>query len=452
MLRNYLKVALRNLRLYRGYAAINVAGLAVGLACCLLIGLFVRHERSYDRFHERADRIYRVVQEQRFGTVQQVAVTSGPLAPALEADVPEVERTVRVFFAKDLLYRDDEATVEATVAFADPSVFDVFTFPLLRGDRARVLAEPNTVVISEQLAHEVFGDTDPVGRLVHLRNDEILRVTGVMRDVPSASHLQFDALASFASRKEEWLETWGANALTTYALLREGATPEAVTARLPALAVSHRGADDAEGISYYLQPLTGLHFQAGMVADSAVVGDRNVVVVFAAIALFILLIASINYVNLATARSMRRMREVGVRKALGAPRSQLVRQFMGESFLTTGAALALGVVLALAALPLFNQLLGLTLSPGDVPLLLWVGALLALFLFVGLLAGVYPALHLSRFRPVVVLKGTLPALTGGAAFRRVLVVGQFAVSVALIAAVGVAYQQLNYVRTAHLGF
>jgi len=451
MWKNYLKIALRHLGRQKGYALLNVAGLAVGIACCLLIGLFVRHETSFDRFHEHADRIYRVVQEQRFGTVQQVAVVSGPMAPALEAGLPEVEHAVRFFLRDGVLYRDDEPTVEAEVYFTDPAVFDVFSFPLLRGDPDRVLAEPNTVVLTAELAASVFGDEDPVGRVVRFR-DEDFRVTGVMADVPPTSHFRFDALASYATRQEAWLENWGTNTLWTFVLLREGATREATEARLQALAAAHRGEEGVEGITYYLQPLTDIHFRTDMVAENAVVGDVAVVYVFAAIALFILLIASINYVNLATARSMQRMREIGVRKALGARRTQLVRQFLGESLLMAGAALVAGAALAALMLPLFNRLLELELSFGAVPLAAAFGALAALFLLLGLLAGVYPALHLSRFRPVAVLKGTLPALSGGAGFRRVLVVFQFTISVVLLAAVGVAYQQFRFVQRTHLGF
>jgi putative ABC transport system permease protein len=373
------------------------------------------------------------------------------MAPALEADLPEVEHAVRLRERGGLVYRDGEPTVEAEVYFADPSVFDVFSFPLLRGDPARALAEPNTVVLTEQLAARVFGAEDPVGRVVRLR-DEDLRVTGVMADVPPTSHVRFDALASYATRQEEWLQNWGTNTLWTYVLLREGATRAAVDARIAALAVAHRGEEGAEGITYYLQPLTDIHFRTDLVAENAVVGDVAVVYVFSAVALFILLIASINYVNLATARSMQRMREVGVRKALGARRAQLVRQFLGESLLMAAAALALGVGLAALALPLFNRLLELELSFEAVSLAAGLGALAAVFLLVGVLAGVYPALHLSGFRPIAVLKGALPTLGGGGGFRRVLVVVQFTVSVGLIAAVGVAYQQLRFVQQTHLGF
>src|SRR5690606_5663938 len=356
------------------------------------------------------------------------------------------------FFLRDgVLYRDDEPTVEAEVYFTDPAVFDVFSFPLLRGDPDRVLAEPNTVVLTAELAASVFGDEDPVGRVVRFR-DEDFRVTGVMADVPPTSHFRFDALASYATRQEAWLESWGTNTLWTFVLLREGATREATEARLQALAAAHRGEEGVEGITYYLQPLTGIHFRTDMVAENAVVGDVAVVYVFAAIALFILLIASINYVNLATARSMQRTRRSAVRKALDATRTQLVRQFLGESLLMAGAALVAGAALAALVLPLFNRLLELELSFGAVPLAAAFGALAALFLLLGLLAGVYPALHLSRFRPVAVLKGTLPALSGGAGFRRVLVVFQFTISVVLLAAVGVAYQQFRFVQRTHLGF
>jgi putative ABC transport system permease protein len=451
MLQHYLKVALRHLGRQKGYAFINVAGLAVGIACCVLIGLFVRHETSFDRFHEHADRIYRVVQEQRFGTVQQVAVVSGPMAPALEAGLPEVEHAVRFLSRSGGLYVDGEPTVEADVYFTDPPVFDVFSFPLLRGDPDRALAEPNTVVLTEELAASVFGTEDPIGQVVRLE-DEDLRVTGVMADVSPTSHFRFDALASYATRQEQWLQEWGANTLWTFVLLQEGATQAATDARLQSLAAAHRGEEGIEGVTYYLQPLTDIHFRTGMVAENATVGDVAVVYVFSAIALFILFIASINYVNLATARSMQRMREIGVRKALGAVRTQLVRQFLGESLLMAGLALAVGVGLASLSLPLLNRLLELELSFSSVPLPMGFGALAAVFALMGLLAGAYPALHLSRFRPVAVLKGTLPALSGGAGFRKGLVVFQFTVSVVLLAAVGVAYQQLRFVQRTHLGF
>lgn len=449
MLRNYLKVALRNFRRHASYTFINTSGLAVGMACCLLIALYVHHELSFDQFNEHADRIHRVVQEQRFASVQKVAVMSSPVAPALLSTFPEIEHAVRFYASKNTMRLSEARSFEATIAYTDSTVFDVFTLPMLKGLPAQALVAPNSIVLSETTAHKFFGEDDPLGKTVQF-DDRNMLVTGVMLDIPSNAHFDFEALASYSSLDLDIeLHSWGRNSMWTYLLLRPGASPKALEAKFPSFIEDHIERSDAlEVFSYYLQPLTDIHLHSHMVGEIDTNNDISTVYIFSAIALFILLIASINYINLATARSSQRMREVGMRKVLGAFQGQLVRQFLGESLLMTLIALAGAILLMAVSLPFFNDILGIEITLNTAALVSMVG----FFVIIGLLAGAYPAFHLARFRPLKVLKGSLPAFSGGASFRKVLVVVQFTISIALIVAVGVAYQQLRFIQDKDLGF
>ena len=456
MLSNYLKIAYRTLARHKGYTAINVAGLAVGLAACLLIGLYVRSELAFDRFHERGDRIYRVLQALPFDEEERPwAQTSPLLAGAMEASLPGVERAVRLYL-QDGVVKAGMDEFREPLLFADASFFDAFSFPLLRGNPAEALAAPDVVVLSEAAARKYFGSTDVAGRRLQIRVRETFydfAVSAVAAPVPEASSIRFDVLLpllkleqvdrSFAS------PNWGTLAPRTYVLLDSSAAMADVADRLAAFVEATLPGDRTAYTSYQLQPLDEVHWLPGVGRNLVAASNPVYPYLLSGIALFILVIACINFTTLTLGRSAERAQEVGMRKALGAVRGQLVRQFWGEALLICGVALALSLAITALTLPFFNSFfdrqLRLDVGPG---VLLLIGALL---LGVGLLAGSYPALYLSRFRPAEVLKGR----TSGGRPRRLvqaLVVVQFTLSVFLIISTLLMAQQLRLVQERDLGF
>jgi len=466
MLKNYLKIALRNLGRHKGYTFINVAGLAVGLASFLLILLYVQDELRFDRFHEKADRIFRVV-ESRTSPDQgdrYYVYLMGPLAPTLVNELPEVTDAVRMVSRWSAGRRTasygENRFYEGDYLFVEPSFFEVFDFALVRGDPQTALTDPLTVVLTEASARKYFGEEDPFGKILSVEQYGDLQVTGILHDPPANSHLHFSMLISFATLEAtgnegwaSWIENWRSTSFMTYLALADGASPEAVEAKMVPLLKRYREEDQLTRVPY-LQPLPDIHFHSGHIEfdENQGKGDVAYLYIFSAIALFVLLIACINYMNLATARSLRRAREVGLRKVVGAHRAQLARQFLSESILTTVIALGLALGLVWLALPAFNTLAAKDLTFGllaEGPLLL---GLIALILAVGVIAGSYPALFLSKFRPAQVLMGGGDAHTGAARLRRTLVVTQFALSIIMIVATVVVYQQLAYVQNTRLGY
>ena len=470
MLKNYFKVAVRNLRRWKGYAAINIFGLAVGLACFVLIALFVRDELSYDRYHTKADRIYRLVEI--IEGAEESASNPLPAGAALAETYPQfVEAAVRFFNLQAptlaVSYEPTDASTRAfnedAFFFADSTVFEVFDFALVRGDRATALDRPNTVVLTEAAAQRYFGDADPLGKTLLFEEQHPLEVTGVLAPVPATSHFTFDFLASWSTlRSSVYAQNpgildfnWYWNPAWTYVLLREDAAPEALEAQFPDF-VAQRWPDQIVDQSrLYLQPLGDIHLKSRLDFEIRPNSDVLYVWVFSLIAVFVLLTACINFMNLSTARSMSRAKEVGMRKAIGAFRSQLVGQFLSESVLMSLVALVVALPLVWLLLPVLNAMAGkaITLNPFVVPWLLPV--LLLVALVVGALSGLYPAFVLARHEPARVLKGSGRTGTGGGAsevLRRGLVVTQFGISIALIAGTFVAASQLDYLRSARLGF
>ena len=457
MLRNYLTTAWRTLRRRPGFTVLNITGLALGLACCLSIGLYVHHELSYDQHHAAAERIHRVVQNT---DGEGTAWVGGAMAPLLDEDFPQIEEIVRFHRANTPVRRPDEQQIieERHFIYADSSAFDVFDFPLVQGDPATALARPSTVVLTEEAATRHFGDQDPMGQTL-LAGDRELTVTGVMADLPATTHMAVDMMTSLATFK---LNVWGSAdpsftsfwfPLTyTYVLLEEGASAATLAEQLPDFIQRHRDPTAAAAYVPDLQPLTDIHLRADQSGDWTTGGTFTTVVLFGGIAVFILLLACVNFMNLATARAAERANEVGVRKAMGAGRGQLMGQFFGEAVLLSGGSALLAVGITAAALPAFRDLAARELAwpaLGD-PFWALVAAAVGL---TGLVAGSYPALYLSRFQAAEVLKQQGRTRVGGAAWlRRGLVVFQFAVSVALIAGTAIAYQQLDYLQTADLGF
>jgi putative ABC transport system permease protein len=467
MLRTYLLIALRSLRRRPGYAALNLVGLAVGMACCLLIGLYVQNEFSYDRFHPDADRTVRVVQQTADGG--GIASIGDGIMPILRNDIPQVEQAAQVIRSwnpQQVARGEGQDAIrfeEDGFMYADSTFFDVFGgFELQRGDPTTALHRPGTVILSPDAARRYFGDEDPMGKTLIREdaNNQVLEVTGILEPIPANSHLQFDLLTSFQtylagngypadlqSDSFWWPLAW------TYARLQPGADRTAIAQQLNEIIAPQRRPEVAERYTQALQPLTDIHLYSNLSGDPRGQGSITQVYVFGAIALFVLLIAAVNFVNLATARATERATEVGVRKSIGAQRGQLVRQFLGESVLLSVGAAVIALLLTQAALPVFAAILGKTLAVGLwANPWLWAGVA-GVVLVAGVGAGSYPAFVLSRFQPALVLKdATSSGRSRGAWLRKGLVVFQFAVSVALIAATAVAYSQLEYLRTARLGF
>ncbi len=477
MLKNYLYSALRNLRKNRFYSFINVLGLAVGVAGFLLIAQYVVFERSYDRFHTGGDQIYRVQLDQYQNDELMLASAENypGAGPALAAELPEVLNYTRLYnmgFKNNVVITYEEAA-DGPVAFkmerfmyADSSFFSVFSFPLVQGEPRTVLAEPFTAVVSETYAKRFFGDEDPVGKVLRLQdddfNDERCRVTGVFADVPANSHLKFDVLFSHATlnnrgegARERYDLTWERKDFYTYIRVREGTDPDALAAKFPAVVDKYSPglAEQQRRDVLSLQPLGDIHLYSDLAEEAEANGSAQVVYFLLIIAGFILVIAWINYINLSTARAMERGREVGVRKALGAFRYQLIKQFMIESLLINGLAIAIAGVLVSLLLSVFNDLTGLRLSEVAFWSQGWLWGLLAGLFVVGtLLSGFYPALVLASFRPARVLKGTLRTGKHGIRLRQALVVFQFAAAIVLVVGTAIVYQQMQYMLSEDLGF
>ena len=445
MLKNYLTIAIRNLMRHKLYSAINLAGLAIGIAVCMLIFLWVQDELSYDRFHENADRIYRVV----LHSGRPYHVAPAPMGPALVRDFPQVVDAVRLFNLGNALVQHGETQFYERITFADPNILKMFSFSLQKGDPKTALNGPNQILLTEHMAQKYFGSEDPVGKTLELRARPAggwFTVTGVLNHVPQNTHIKFDFLASFASLEERvrHLDQWAPSNYPTYLLLAEGADPAELEAAFPAWRASYVDVLSSWYLSALsLQRLTDIHLYV----------EDHIVYVFAftAIAALILLMACVNFMNLSTARSAMRAKEVGLRRVVGAHRLQLIGQFMGESILLSCLAVLLAVAAVEWILPAFQALVHKDLSPPLLNISTGVPILLGVALFVGLLAGTYPAFFLSAFEPVTALKGGPGAVTGRTGFRSALVVVQFAISIVLIAGTGTVYTQITYMKNKKLG-
>ena len=456
MVKNYITIALRNLLRHKSYSFVNIAGLTIGLTACFLILLFVQDELSFDRFHDNADRIVRVIHEAQ-ASKSGSAVTSALLATALEAEFSGIEAAVRVHrFYNTILSVDEARYNESHFVFADPDFFRMLSFPLTKGNPETALRHPFTVVITESKARTYFGSIDPVGKVLTFNNEHDFVITGVMKDVPQNSHLKMDFVSSFESLKDihgPGLEMWAYRNYYTYLLLREGVSPVALEEKLPAFAESHVPGMDITRSQFTLQPITDIHLRSSHIGwDIASHSDISYVYSFSAIAIFIILIACINFMNLSTARSSIRAKEIGLRKVIGASRIHLVKQFIGETILLSIIALMIAVVLVELLLPTFNEISGKNIHIHYLSNLQFLGGALAITILSGLIAGSYPALFLSSFQPVAIMKGSHTGGWKSGLFRKGLVVAQFGISIALIIGAVIVYQQLEYTRHKNLGF
>lgn len=454
MLHNYWKIALRHVYKHRIYTGINVIGLATGMACFLLILLFVRDELSYDRFHEKADRIYRLTTD--FGDFGKSAMIPGTTAASLAERYPEIEAFTRFTKRKQTLSHNGAFFEEKRFLYADASVFEVFDFRVLTGDPATVLSEPNTLVLTPVTAQRYFGNTDPIGQSLTLLDGSIYRITGLVEAAPTNSHIQFDMLASFVTL--EPIENPWQTFSHSYVLLPHQEAQASLQTQLDTLTTGDSDAVSAvlgwwlKDMTFALQPITAVHLSPDYNGEIAPTSDPRYLYIFSGVALLILLIACINYMNLATARSARRAREVGVRKVLGAHQGQVRRQFIAEAVLLAGIALVVAIMLVELALPVFNTLSGKTLTSAAYLNPMMLGAFVALAVGIGVLAGSYPAFFLARFKPVSVLKAGGMRSRKGQGLRQALVVFQFGMSIALIVGTLIIQSQLDFMQNKRLGY
>src|SRR5258706_530053 len=459
MLRNYLLISLRNLKKHFTYSLINIVGLGLGIATCLLLVTWIRHELSYDRFHEKANRLYRSSMEYSFGgQTNKTNVSPTALLPVLQKNFAEIENGVRVYnpsyYSPFIVRKDEKLFQEGRFYFADSTFFEIFSFRLIHGDVHRALVEPRSVVLTQTMAKKYFGLEDPMGKVLQINNQADYKVTGVMEDVPSNSLLQFDFVGSFSSLDAAKEQIWWSANYQTFFLLQPHADVPSLQDKTNALVKKELASEVTnpnDYVKYNFMPMTDIYLRSDR-GESEVVSSILYIYGFGAIAAIILLIACINYISLATAKAADRAKEVGIRKVVGAVKRQLVFQFIGESMIITFLGFLLAFLLAQIALPAFNSMTGkhFTASLLFDPLFLFY-CLLALF-FIAWIAGSYPALAITAFKPVSVLKGNFKSSGRGIWLRQSLVVFQFCISIVLVVSTLVILKQLNYLQNTRLGY
>ncbi|QEC65979.1 FtsX-like permease family protein [Panacibacter ginsenosidivorans] len=472
MVKNYFKIAFRNLWKNKGYSTINILGLAIGLATCLLITLYVTDELSYDRYNVNADRIYRINADIRFGGGDlHMTQTSDMMGQVLKKDYPQVEEYTRIYGNEGakLIKKGNEFITEKNIAYVDSTFFNVFTLPAIEGDAKTALNQPNTVVITASTAKKYFNSTNVLGKTIEVKNGETttpFKITAVIKDIPHNSHFQLDFMLSMKNADYQWGQYTSHN-FNTYLLLKKGTDYKAFEKSFEQYITKYvlpyvqqfikiNSMDEfrksGNKLEYSLIPLTKIHLYSDYSFELSPSGNIQYVYIFSAVALFILIIACINFMNLSTARSASRAKEVGIRKVLGTERKTLIAQFLVESTITAFISLIIAVAIAYFVLPLFNDVAAKSLSVKDLLNIHILPFLILVPFVVGLLAGSYPALFLSGFKPIVVLKGSANTGFKKSNLRNVLVVFQFATSVMLIIGTIIVYSQLHYIQTTKLGF
>jgi len=473
MFSNYLKITLRNIKNNKSYTIINISGLTAGIVCCLLILLYVRYELSYDKFYEKADSIYRIAMEDKTpNDIRHWGWTSVMMATVLKNEYPEVKQCTRILteMGETQITYGENSNIEKRVMYADSLFFDLFTIPLISGNEETVLKNPNSVILSEAAAWRYFGNEDPVGKTIKVRNwwaentDHI--ITGVAENIPPNAHFHFDFLISYNSTRVSQSRSWGYTQIFNYILLEEGCDALAFEAKLPDLVRKYDApiVEEVRNISYdeylalgydtrlYLQPLKDIHLKSKLEHEIEATGNITYVSMFTIIAVFILLIACINFMNLSTARSVNRAKEVGVRKTLGSFRKQLVIQFLTESVLLSFIALVIAMLIIAIILPTFRAYSGTDLRMDYFENSIFLPGLLVFAAFVGILSGCYPAFFLSSFKPISVLKGAMRPSSKGHWVRNGLVVFQFIASIALISSTLIIKNQIDYMLNKDLGY
>ncbi len=463
MFKNYFKIAFRNILKNKVYSFINIAGLAIGLAGFILISILIKNELSYENFHKKGDRIYRVVEIQNQEGIGRlnVAVTMGPLSPALKSYFPEIENSTRLKPAPSVFCKiGSEGYYEDGLSFAESSVFDIFTIPFIEGDPKTALNAPQSLVISQSTAKKYFKNEDPIGKTLSFHTvfgvfD--LTVTGVIKDYPKNSHIFFDMLAPYKLLENSlsWLKSWNTNSLATYVLLKKGVNVKEVENKLPEFLKSSIPTESQSDLQMYLQPLKVVHLYSDNIIYQTYFrneGSADTVYIFSVIAIFILLIASINFMNLATARSSLRIKEIGMRKVLGSTRKKLIYQFIGEAVFISLIAFILSIFIVEITLPLFKSIFEDRIINNYTGSLTFLLELIGITLLVGILSGSYPAIFLSRFQPAQSIRGSIPLKAKGSFLRKVLVVFQFSIAVALMVCTGIIYSQMSFIMHKNLGF
>ncbi|MCD6518081.1 MAG: ABC transporter permease [Candidatus Aminicenantes bacterium] len=453
MLRNYIKVAFRNIKKYKAYSFINLAGLAVGMSACILILLWVQNELSFNRFHEKADHLYRAVEHERMsdGRILSYPLFPTGFGPALKKDYPQVLETVRFRRYRGRIVKvGDISFYENKFAFADSELLKIFTFPLLRGNKDTVLSDPSSLLLTEEMAKKYFGEKDPIGQVVKVDETHEFQVTGVLRNIPQNSDIKFDFVVPFeVLKKYDWeMNDWGTFGIRTYVLLNEHTDYQEFNTQIEDFLKKY-SEDTIMTVS--LQPLTKIHLYSAGIEASGTEGDIKYVYIFSMIALLILLMACVNFMNLSTARSENRAREVGVRKVIGAKQKNLILQFFAESVLLALLALLFAVIVAQLALPSFNSLTGKEVSLDIFSPSLLVLGLLGIAVLTGVIAGSYPAFVLSSLQPVQTLRRRFSYEGSGGSFRKILVLSQFVLTICLVIAAIVFNRQMHYIRNMNLG-
>ncbi len=459
MIKNYLKIALRNIKKHKGYSFINIAGLAVGMACCILILLWVQDELSYDRYHDNADHIYRITYAEEIGgAFDHYALPPFAAAPAFAAEVPGIKAYTRLWQRTGLIKHGENNFDERNIFYVDKDFFQIFSYEFVVGDPATAFENPGSIVLTRDMAQKIFGDKDALGETLNLNADGDLKVTGVVENVPHNSHFHFNYLVSINTiqgRRAEYLDAWLSIAGWSYLLLEENADAKIVEEKLASIVEKHTGVDArkyGQKMFYYLQPLTDIHLKSNLEGEIEGNGDIRYVYIFSFIAVFILLIACINFMNLSTARSAKRGKEVGLRKVLGAHKKRLVVQFLTESIGFTFVSMILAINLVWFLIPAFNSFTGKEFTVTSLFSLAVVFSLFILVIFAGIAAGSYPAFFLSSFQPIDTIRQKLQRGSGPSSLRNALVILQFAISVVLIISTFIVMKQLNFMKNQKLGF
>jgi putative ABC transport system permease protein len=466
MIHSYIKSAWRNIIRDKTFSLINVFGLAVGLAACLLIGLYIKHQLSYDRFHEKSDRIYRLYIHGKVGNDEFKGLRTSNLAKeAIVSEFSEAEHVTRFVNLTQLVEYDEKRIIEDAVMYADADFFKVFSFPMVRGDSSRVLSKPNQLVLTESAADKYFGDQNPIGRMMRIGGDELYQVTGICRDVPENAHFTFDILLSYSTSSLSEGDTWSRQSIFTYMVLKEQADPVNFGQNLDVLVEKYAASDfqesgfsvesldpESEYYRFKIQPLEDIYLHSDLDYEIEPVGSISTVWIFSAIALFVLLIACINFMNLATARFASRAREVGVRKVVGSGRRQLIAQFLSESVFIVLAALIIGTALFEFSLPAFNNLIHKNLEVDYLSRWYVLPGMFGAAVFLGILAGSYPAFFLSSFKPVTILKGSPGRGSHRSRLRTLLVGVQFVITISLFISTYVLFNQHHFMTNKDTGF
>jgi len=468
MIKNYLKIAFRSILKNKIFSFLNIVGLSIGIVCTILLFLFVQDELSYDTDHPFAERTYRVAAKfNMMGQKDEYAVAPAQLGKTFLSDFPEVENFVRFRSrGSQIVNYKNNSFKERNAIFADISVFEIFNIHLINGNKENALKEPNTIVLSKNTSEKYFGNSNPIGEILKIDNKYDYKVTGVYDEIAPNTHFKFDIIMSMESLEESRELVWLSNNFNTYIVLSKNADPNELEEKFPAFIKKYFSSQieevlgtpfdeidkDQLSASLYLQPLTSIHLHSDLISELGPNSDIQYVYIFSIIAGFILLIAAINFINISTARSAKRAKEVGIRKVLGSQKKELIGQFLTESILTTLISLVIAIALIMLLLPAFNDLTGKQLILDFSKNVLLLPVILAIVFLVGILAGSYPAFILSSYRPVLVLSGKIKNASKSGNFRSGLVVFQFAIAIILIISTIVVYNQLNYIQNIKLGF